>query len=177
MKTMSKRAAMTQGTGMCSLGKPPWHCLAPGTALLSLLRGVKPNLPFSAASDRTRPQSPNKLSTPIAITHSTFVPLLSHLAENVLALDVDHTYQGLDPAVPGLGRQHRFMAQITWSTPCSAKLGGSADPSDISYTLTSGLWLFQQYCPPWQWVFGSWHLSSLREKSSLCKEPCLGISA
>jgi len=58
--------------------------------------------------------------------HGTFVPLFSHLplAENVLALDADHTYQGLGPAVLGLGRQHRFTAQTTWSTPCSAKGGG-----------------------------------------------------
>lgn len=115
IKTTSKQAAMTQGTGMC-----PWESLsgtdmAPGMARRSLQWEARLSLPLSPSSDRSCRQSPKESSTPTAIMHSVLIPLFSHLllTENVLALDVDRTYQGLDPAVLGLGRQHRFMAQTT----------------------------------------------------------------
>lgn len=113
-----------------SLGKPLRHCHGTGHGTAVSAVGSRLSLPLSPASDRSCPQSPKKSSTPIAVMHSALVPLFSHLlfTENVLALDGDCTYQGLDPAVLGLGRQHRFMAQTTWSTPCSAKGGGLLTP-------------------------------------------------
>lgn len=54
---------------------------------------------------------PRGPATTTALVPSVFAPLLSHLplAENVLALDVDHTPQGLPPAVPDLWHKLRGL--------------------------------------------------------------------
>lgn len=74
IKTTSKRAAMTQGTGMRPWESLPSAAAAPGMAWLSLLLGEQLNLPLSPASGQTRPQPLKKLLTPTAILHGAFVP-------------------------------------------------------------------------------------------------------
>lgn len=105
--------------------------------------------------------------------HCAFIPPFSHLplAENVPALHVACTYQGLDPAVKGLGRQHRFMAQTTWSLSCTAKGGGLLTPQTLQTFLPAGC---DSSSSPAPRGIGS---TTPGEKSSPCNESSFGVSA
>lgn len=153
------------GDWNASLGKPPQCCRRTrhGLAVPAAGRAAEPAaLPCLWSNTATAPEEAAHTNCNPA---RRVRPLFSYLplAENALALDVDHTHQGLDLAVPALGRQHRLVARTT--TPCSAKGGALLTPQTSHKSSPAG----------YDWFPGRGSSAhGPRRQRSLCNHPCLG---